>query len=413
MESNGERQRMNPDFSLKNVKYDKNLEKKVLLAINELSKKRDDKSHLLYHLNPSSNCLKEVKKEADRLASFSDTLIVVGIGGSSLSSKIFESIKKKRRVIFFEGIDEREIMEKVNSLKIENCSLNIISKSGNTLETIANSAILIEKFKKGAGKNWKERVILTTSEGSGRLQNWAKKENIKMVEIPAPVGGRFSSFTPVGLLPSSFLSLKIENIASGVEKGLENGFKKEVKENCSALLSLFYLYSSSKGFSNIYLWGFGKVSQSLSLWIQQLWDESLGKGGIGLSIIPLKGSEDQHSVLQLLVEGPQNFSTIFFTDNYKKIKINKNQRRFIGIGNQIKFFNDLNLSLKEGAKNHLVKNKVPLLEFSLGKSDEEEIAKVMTQFIISTLIIAEVCNINPLGQSGVEESKQYTRSLIL
>lgn len=154
---------MNLDFSLKNVKYDKNLEKKVLLAINELSKKRDKKSHLLYHLNPSSNCLKEVKKEADRLASFSDTLIVVGIGGSSLSSKIFESIKKKRRVIFFEGIDEREIMEKVNSLKIENCSLNIISKSGNTLETIANSAILIEKFKKGAGKNWKERVILTTS----------------------------------------------------------------------------------------------------------------------------------------------------------------------------------------------------------------------------------------------------------
>ena len=404
---------MDLNLSLNNVKCDDNLKKKILLAINNLSKKRDDESHLLNHLKPSLNSLKEIKNEANRLASFSDTLIVVGIGGSSLSSKIFESIKKKRRVIFFEGIDERRIIEKLNSLKIENCSLNIISKSGNTLETITNSAILIEKFKKSVGKYWKERVILTASEGSGRLQNWAKEENIKMVEIPTPVGGRFSSFTPVGLLPSSFLSLKIEKIASGVEKGLENGFKKELKENYSALLSLFYLYTSLKGFSNIYLWGFGKVAQSLSLWIQQLWDESLGKGGVGLSIIPLKGSEDQHSVLQLLVEGPQNFSTIFFTDNYKKIKINKNQRKFIGIGNQIKFFNDLNLSLKEGAKNHLLKNRVPLLEFSLGKSEEEDISKVMTQFIISTLIIAEVSNISPLGQSGVEESKKITRSLIL
>jgi len=92
---------------------------------------------------------------------------------------------------------------------------------------------------------------------------------------------------------------------------LENGFNKQLKENYSALLALFYLYTNFKGFSNIYLWGFGKVSQSLSLWIQQLWDESLGKGGFGLSVIPLKGSEDEHSVLQLLVEGPQNFSTVF------------------------------------------------------------------------------------------------------
>lgn len=394
------------------------LDKEIGCAIVNLFEKKKDKSHLLYHLIPTDKDLKKIKGVASHIRSNSDTLIVVGIGGSSLSSKIFEKIGKEKKLIILEGVDEREFIKKINEVDLTKCSLNIVSKSGNTLETIANSALLIKRFKKIFGNFWKDRVILTASPSCGKLQKWAEKEKIRIVEIPEEVGGRFSTFTAVGLLPAQFLKLNIDEIKKGAEEGLEESLKIKGK-NEAVKITKFYLLSDLKGISNIYVWGYGSLSYSFAQYLQQLWDESLGKKIVckgkkvrkGLSVIPLKGSEDQHSVLQLLVDGPQNFSTIFISEKSRKIEIESSLRKFIGLKDDIKYFGQIQDAIKEGTKKSFEKKGVDVMEIELVEK-ERLLGKKMATLIVSTLLIAEVLKVNPFNQEGVEESKIIAKNLL-
>ncbi|MCX7830480.1 MAG: hypothetical protein N2445_05420, partial [Acidobacteria bacterium] len=326
----------------------KNFDARCLAVIKSLQSKTKDNNHLLFYLLPKEETIFKSAETAKELSSISETLIVAGIGGSSLAGKIFSSLKKEKQVIFWEGVEPRRIEKAEENIDFAKCSLNIISKSGNTIETIVNSAFLLRKIKDACGSKWKERIVLTASEGNGVLLKWAKDKGIKIVEIPSSVGGRFSAFTPVGLIPALYCGLDGDRIAEGVEEGLKVGLSCDLKSNFSAEISKFYLSSLMKKNATIVIWGYGEICHLISLWVQQLWAESLGKKKIsskgeirtGLFPVVLKGSEDQHSILQFLREGKTSSSVMFLSENYKGQKIGDFERNFSGLKKENLFYGD-------------------------------------------------------------------------
>lgn len=396
---------------------DKIFENKLQNIIEQLKDNKRDKNHLLYHIIPDRESVKKIKNLTTEKRDISDTLIVVGIGGSSLAAKVFDSIKNDKKIIFFEGVDPRKLEKKLDCVDLKKIFLNIVSKSGNTLETLINSAYLIKQLKKIYGNRWKERVILTASEGEGKLIKWAKNENITILEIPQQVGGRFSAFTAAGFFPAFFVGLNEKKILKGIKKGIEKGLSCDFEKNISAQLAYFYLKTDEKKLPNIVLWGYGDLCYRLSLWVQQLWAESLGKKKrekhFGLFPISLKGSQDQHSILQLLIEGCKSSSILFLTEKTKGRSIESLEKKFLDFKKNGIYYGDIQNALKEGTKGSLQKQGIVISDFCVGKGFEEDVAEAMTLFIISTLILAEYYKIDPFSQNGVEEGKKITKSLLI
>jgi len=392
------------------------IEPELSKALKSLKEKASDPVHLFNFMVPPPSVVKECASTAARLDSFSEKLVVCGIGGSSLAAKLFGTIGTRNSLLFFEGLDPRHAEDKLNSIDFRHSSLNLVSKSGNSLETLTNAVLLLGGIRRMAGRDWKKRVVLTASPVEGRLQKWAKEEKIPILEIPMEVGGRFSAFTPVGLLPALFVGLDPEKILRGVRAGLKTGLCETLTENASAGLASIVLKTGQLDLGNIVLWGYGRTEHAFALWAQQLWAESLGKmrgdDRFGVTPVVLMGSEDQHSLLQLLVEGPKRHSVIFLTDDSPGVKLSLQARKFAGFGEKAKALGDVQRALLEGTSRSLLKAGLPCAEFSLGRADEKELSEAMTIFIIATLIAAEVQGINPFGQPGVEEGKRITKELL-
>jgi len=391
---------------------------RILKSIENIRIKLNDENHLLHYLLPKKENINEISEVVKTIKSSSDTLICAGIGGSSLAGKVFSSIKKKNKILFFEGVEPQKIEDAAKHLDFKNCFLNIISKSGNTIETVVNSAFLLNKLKGASKSNWKEKVLLTASAGEGKLIEWARKEKIKILEIPEPVGGRFSAFTAAGLLPAIYSGIDGNEIADGVEKGQKNALSLKTDSNLSAKITGFYLSSVEKKLKNIIVWGYGETAYLLSLWIQQLWAESLGKvsqrdrSKKGLLPVTLKGSEDQHSILQFLKEGDASTSVMFISSNYRGPKMGSFERNFSGLKQSKLHYSDVQRALKEGTKKSLENDSLLVSDCSFDYDSAKSLSQVMTLFIISTLIISDFLNVNPFGQKGVEEGKKITKSLL-
>ncbi|HNQ79182.1 MAG TPA: hypothetical protein PK747_09280 [Acidobacteriota bacterium] len=394
----------------------KGIETELSKALSSLKKKAGDQSHLLNFMAPSDRVVKNCAATAARLDSFSEKLVVCGIGGSSLAAKLFGTVGTKNSLLFFEGVDPRHAEDKLNSIDFGHSALNIVSKSGNSLETLTNASLLLDSLRKKRGRDWRKRVVLTASPVDGRLQKWAASEKVPVLEIPNEVGGRFSAFTSVGLLPALFVGLDPEKIVRGVKAGMKRGLSEDLVENSSACLAAMVLKTGQLDLGNIVLWGYGRTEHSFAFWAQQLWAESLGKmrgdDRFGVTPVVLKGSEDQHSLLQLLVEGPKRHSVLFLTDECRGVNLSSAARKFSGFGERAKSLGDVQRALLEGTSRSLLNAALPCAEFSLGKADEKEISEAMTVFIIATLIAAEVQGINPFGQPGVEEGKRITKELL-
>jgi glucose-6-phosphate isomerase len=394
----------------------RDIESELSKALGRLKEKAADPFHLLNFMLPPPPVMRKCAATAARLDSFSEKLVVCGIGGSSLAAKLFGTIGTKNSLLFFEGLDPRHAKDKLNSIDFSHSSLNLVSKSGNSLETLTNAALLLVGIRRMAARDWKKRVVLTASPLEGRLQKWAADEKVTILELPVEVGGRFSAFTPVGLLPALFVGLDPDKILRGIRAGLKSGLCGNLTENPSAGLAAMILKTGQLDLGNIVLWGYGRTEHAFALWTQQLWAESLGKmrgdDRFGVTPVVLMGSEDQHSLLQLLVEGPKRHSVLFLTDECAGVKLPVQARKFAGFGGSAKVLGDVQRALIEGTSKSLLKAGLPCAEFSLGKADEKELSEAMTIFIIATLLAAEVQGINPFGQPGVEEGKRITKALL-
>ncbi len=374
---------------------------KILNEIIQNSDFKTDTYHVLsnkFNFNFKINNLKKFKKFKN--------IAILGMGGSILGTNAihdFLKYKIKKKVTFFDDLNK----EKINKFKKENnkknCLFIIISKSGNTIETISNFVELqILKFN---AKN----IIIITERKKNILSAISKKYNLPFIEHKDYVGGRFSVLSEVGIIPSYLMGVNVKKLRSNLKRYFKKEEKLFLKKSCIALSQII----NKKKIKSLIFINYSPKLEKFLYWCQQLIAESLGKKSKGLLPVISNTPRDHHSLLQLYLHGPKDkIFCIFYEKESKgnKLKLKK-------ISNRLDFLHDKNFEkVKKAQKNALkkafIKNKIPFREFRVNSTDEQTLGELFSYFILETSITGKLLNINPFDQPAVEQVKVFTKKLL-
>ena len=326
---------------------------------------------------------------------------VIGMGGSTLGTQAIydflnDKIKKK-----FSFIDNLQVSQKKNKKNKKNFFTNlIVSKSGNTIETIINSNILIKK---------KDKNIFITENKKSYLFLLAEKLKADIIHHNNFIGGRYSVLSEVGMLPAELMGLKSKDFKQ-LNELIKN--KKFINALISNVSSTLYFIKKKK-FNSIII-NYDQKSENLFKWYQQLVAESLGKHKKGLLPIVSNMPKDNHSVMQLYLDGfENNFFTFFYVNEQKSDKINNSS-----ILSSQKYLKNKNLSqitlAQKKATENVFKNKnIPFRSFEIYKRDEKTLGELFCFFILETILLGQSMKLNPFDQPSVELIKKETKKLLI
>ena len=322
---------------------------------------------------------------------------VIGIGGSTLGAQaIYDFLEKKIKKNFL-FIDNLQAITKKNKDKKINL---VISKSGNTIETIINTNLLLKKGHKN---------IFITENKKSYLYLLAEKLKADIVNHNNFIGGRYSVLSEVGMLPAELMGLdpgKFKNLNMLVKN------KNFINSLISNVSSTLYFIKNQK-FNSVII-NYDEKSQNLFNWYQQLIAESLGKKKKGILPIISNMPKDNHSVMQLYLDGFQNnFYTFFFVNENNSTKINTNY-----VYNSMSYLknknvNQIKLSQKLATENVFRKKNIPFRSFTVLRRDEKTLGELFSFFILETILIGKMLNINPYDQPAVELIKNETKKILI
>ena len=323
---------------------------------------------------------------------------IIGMGGSTLGAQTiydFLKFKIKKKFIFVDNLQPKNKREKKNFY-----TNLIVSKSGNTIETIVNSNILIKK---------KDKNIFITENNKNYLYLLAEKLKADIIHHNNFIGGRYSVLSEVGMLPAELMGLKKNNFRQLNALIKNKKFFNSLVANVSSTL----LFIKKKKFNSIII-NYDEQSESLFKWYQQLVAESLGKKKKGLLPIVSNMPKDNHSVMQLYLDGFQNnFFTFFYVHEKKSKKINNNL--ILSSQNYLKNKNlsEIIFSQKKATENVFKKKNIPFRSFEIKKRDEKTLGELFCFFILETILLGESLNLNPYDQPAVELIKTETKNLLI
>jgi len=324
-------------------------------------------------------------------------LRVIGMGGSSLGAHaIYDFLKKdiKKKFTFIDSL--KPIFNK----KKEDRNLNlVISKSGNTLETIVNSNLFIKK---------KDRNIFITENNKNYLYELAEKLKAEIVHHNNYIGGRYSVLSEVGMLPAELMGLNSNKFRQLNHLVANPKYLNALISSVSATLH----FLKKKKFNSIIV-NYDDKSKNLFSWYQQLIAESLGKNKKGLLPIVSDMPKDNHSVMQLFLDGfENNFFTFFYVHEKNTQKV---QNKYIlSSKNYIKnkTLNQITFAQKKATENIFKKKNIPFRSFEIFKRDEKTLGELFSFFILETILLAEALKINPYDQPAVELIKKETKKIL-
>ncbi len=333
------------------------------------------------------------------------SIAIVGMGGSILGAEAIYNLfqkKIKKKIHFFNNLDEDEMINFKKKEKPSKILFIIISKSGSTIETLSN--IFALNIIKKNSKN----VILISEKKNNSLYSLSKNYNLFYIEHNEHIGGRYSVFSEVGIIPAFLMGVNIFKLRSKILDYLKNSNESFLKDNVLKISNLM----SSKKFNSLILLNYCPKLEKFLYWCQQLLAESLGKKNKGLLPLVSNAPKDHHSLLQLYLDGPKDkYFNIFSLEEKFNIKVNIYNK-------DIKtFLNKKKIStIKNAQKNALVKTlikkNIPFREFRLKKINEENIGKLFSMFIIETIIIGKLMKVDPFNQPAVEQVKTYTKTIL-
>lgn len=403
-------------------------------ALDVLEKVLDENPGFLRILG-DRRLLESVRAQEEWLKRF-DTLVVVGIGGSGLGNiAIKESLrpsgwnhfsKDERggwlRVYVLDNVDPDAVASVLDEIDLKSTVFNVISKSGGTTETLANYLIvrgLLEIY----GLDPRDHLIFTTDPDKGLLRKLALEEDIRTLEIPPEVGGRFSVLTPVGMLTALALGLTPELFHEGGLKMLEICRKADWKENPALQIALTHYLHYLKGRNVSVMMAYSSRLLSLADWYRQLWAESLGKRftkdgrkvEVGQTPVKALGAVDQHSQLQLYNEGPDDKIITFlrlkrFSREVVIPRVHEDLDAFGYLRGHM-LSNLLNTELL-GTLISLVENGRPVLLVDFDTLDEHHLGMFFVLYELATAVMGELLNVNAYDQPGVERGKRVTKALM-
>lgn len=354
---------------------------------------------------PSEEYLTEIERVAGGLSENFTTLIVVGMGGSSRGAKAFHQAvgKENSRLLFLDNIDSDLLSETLKGIDWDKTAFAFISKSGRTLETVSLMNVILDRLKEKKLLSGDRLVFV--GDGGDAFQKLAEELNSPFLEIPKEVGGRFSVFTAVGLLPAYFAGHNVTRFLEGAYDLLD------------APLPAFYLaaakylhYKAGRDISVIM--PYSSYMTEFTEWYAQLWAESLGKDGKGQTPLKAVGTASQHSILQLFVDGPDDkFYQLFFVNSRSSdLKLPNNAKILPYVGG--KTLGEIMRAEFEGTLYALRQRNRPIVRFELSSLSEYQMGYLFMFYMVAVVVIAKLIGVNPYGQPAVEIGKRYAREIL-
>lgn len=412
---------------------------RIAEIIADLNKRKDKPGQWLQWMNLgySEETAWYVKEYAALVRNRFDNILVLGIGGSALGGMaVTEALLKPYwnlltpeqrdnypRIFFLDNIDPDTMTALFDMLDWKKTLVNVITKSGDTAETMSQFLIVKDRLEKELGDDYRKNIVATTDQRTGILRQISEQEGYKTFVVPDDVGGRFSVFSAVGLLPFALVGLDIDEITNGI-KDMDLALKNtDIHENIAAQNALIHYLMDTKLKKNLsVMMPYSSRLKYVSDWYVQLWAESLGKNEdvngehvhIGPTPIKALGATDQHSQIQLYNEGPNDKVITFIRvgefDNTLEIpKIFE----YTGIGYLGgKTINSLMNAEADSTKVSLSDYARPTVTITLPKVDGYNVAQLLYMLEVQTAIAGELYNINTFIQPGVEQAKNYTYALM-
>jgi len=351
-----------------------------------------------YKFNFSTATVKKFSKHKN--------IIIFGMGGSILGTKsIYSFFKKKikKEVFFFDNLDSNLNLKYKKIKNINNSCFIVVSKSGNTLETITNLSTV---FSKTLLKN---KLIIITEVTDSALMDVANKYDAEIIEHKEFIGGRYSVLSESGMFPVALMGLnlmKFKNLKNLIKN---KNFVSSLIQNVAGIYTL-----QLNKINNSVILNYDSSLNDLGYWYQQLIAESLGKQGKGINPILSFGPKDHHSLLQLYLDGPKDkfFTFINSSKEENKFKIDGDI-----IPSNMRFLKNRNLEFIINAQCKATKNifklkKIPFRQITFNKKSEAQLGEIFTFFVLETILLSRLMNINPFDQPAVEEVKIETKKFL-
>ena len=377
--------------------------------------------HDLKMYQEMSNFVQKIKSDGKY-----EHLLVLGIGGSSLGAQaLIEGLKTplwnrlskgKRKgfltIDFIDNIEPIIIRTILSRLKLNKTLFMVISKSGGTIETIVPMLIARE----WVGEDFYKQCVFVTSLNKGLLFELSRKHSVPVFYIPENIGGRYSVFSPAGLLPAALCGVDLSEVQAGLVSADSFCQMNDLKTNLALALALCNYFSYNAGKNIFVLMPYSNCLKRFVDWFIQLWAESLGKNQKGSIPLGAVGATDQHSQLQMFSEGLNNKLICF-------VKINKHKRDltipdYSNEAGDLKLYSNykvgeiLNIEL-HATRRALTEVERPNITITLPELDEYYISQLMYIFEVAVATMGGLIGINPFNQPGVELTKKYIKEALL
>ncbi|MBI5182573.1 MAG: glucose-6-phosphate isomerase [Nitrospirae bacterium] len=413
------------------------LQERALAIDKELKSKRSDGSLPFFDL-PYQD-IEDIIRTANEIKDGFENFVLIGIGGSSLGPKALHSAlnspfynqltKKKRtgcpKIYFIENIDPDGLSALFEIIDIKKTVFNVITKSGSTAETMSNFLIVRERLNAEFEKREARRhIIATTDPKKGALRRIVEKEGYKSLEVPEKVGGRFAVFTSVGLLPAAVVGIDIKQLLEGAAYMDRLTRTDDIWGNPAYMKAVLeYIAAAEKGKNITVIMSYADALSVVGEWFCQLWAESLGKRmtidkkvvNAGQTPVRALGTNDQHSQIQLYMEGPFDKTVTFIrVDKFKNEvllpRISEDSDDLSYLGGLT--MNELMHAEGFATELALTKEGRPNCRITLSEISPFTIGALLYMFEVQTAFAGGLYNVNPFDQPGVEEGKRMTYAMM-
>lgn len=358
-------------------------------------------------------------------ASGATDFIHIGIGGSSLGpSALHRALdhplynlltdRPGPRVHFAENTDPATLAAILDVADLQNTWVNVVTKSGSTAETMTNFLVVRGALMEALGENgYAERVVFTTDPEEGYLNQIASREGIRTLSIPPDVGGRYSVFTPVGLFPAAVAGRDVDALLRGAAQCADEVTERGADHPAIQGAAYHYLMDTARGRNVRVMMAYADALERTAAWFVQLWAESLGKEGKGSTPHGAVGTTDQHSQVQLYMEGPQDkvIEIVEVENHPRDLLIPEAFEVLEGVGylGGHTMAELLNVEC-DATQKALAEAGRPNCAIKLGTIDEEHLGYLMQALEVQTAVAGSLYGVNAFNQPGVEAGKQITYS---
>ena len=360
--------------------------------------------------------LQQVKDAVATLRKNFSHILAVGTGGSSLGAQAVTSLAKKDKlgITFLDNVDPFTTSQLLETLPLEKTAIAFVSKSGTTIETMSHMLMLVEALqKKIKPEQFKTQCVAVTTPGASPLRKLAEELGIPVLIHEANLGGRFSVLSPVGMIPAAFMGLDADAFWAGSDAVVQYG----LNDLNSPLFSgaEYQFRQHEEGRKSHVLMTYNDRLSVFGAWFRQLVAESLGKDGKGITPIPASGTVDQHSVLQLFMDGPDEKHFTFILGDYdgKGVAFSEKLAKQAGFDLLVgKKMGDVMAAFQEGTVGTLAERNKPIRIIRIAELNEYTLGALFMHFMLETVLTARLLKINPHDQPAVEGSKVLAKAYL-